>query len=1257
MAEVELSKEQQAVVDARDCSLLVAAAAGSGKTFVLVKRIMDRILDKIAPLDIDRLLIVTFTNAAAAEMRERIGNAIEKAIEKDPENMQLKKQAALLSSAQISTIDSFCMSVVKENYHALDIDPGFTIEDESVLALLRDDVLTELLDEEYTRATPEFMQLMASYTGHKDDEGVRSMIYKIRHYADSDPRPEDWLDRAEEALDEGFDENGVFDGILTESKALIKSLLSRVEAMRAIALSPLGPAPYDSTCDADRDYFNSLLCADTYEKLGEMLRTTAFSKMATISKKDIESGKILEEKKKAAADVRDEYKKKLGSLKERYYAGTPEQLQGQYDLTKGVTRELLRLTREFMKRCMAAQAERNAYGFSDVEHFAHQILCEKDEEGNIVPTAVAKEMKERFDEIMIDEYQDSSFMQEDILKAVSGEYGGIPNLFMVGDVKQSIYGFRKARPELFNRKYSEFTAEGEHRKIDLFKNFRSRQVVLDSVNVLLSALMKRDTAEIEYDEKAALHFGSAEFTKDEEKHATELMLIDKDLVELQEDSEGAEGANSREEIFDSSKDEKLSSARTTPMEREALAVGLRIKELEKEGFKLSDIAILVRTAKGVTEVFTKVLAKLGIPTCAETGSGFFAAVEIKKVLSYLKIIDNPCQDVAFAAVLYSHFVNMDAEEIAGIVADCGMKNGKRTGLLYDVARLAAAQGNKKLSGFFTVYDELCRASEHLNVHDLLDLLYERTGYKDLVSVMPQGDRRRGNLENLIQLAMTFENSSYAGVHDFLRYIERLEDSEKDFGEAPAESGEGQVRIMTIHKSKGLEFPVVFLSCMGRQFNDTDARDNLLCDQKLGVGIKCINLKKRTKDDGLKLRFLKKKKLMESRAEDVRTLYVALTRAKEKLIMTGTVDKMQQKIRTWAQRPLDDGALSYLDMSSAKNYVDFVAPKIFSGMEEDEISELFEAGTRTRRISGMCGTEEYSSGFVISCLWFAEEAAQKSLEGNGDDIHGSAGSEEDKETSLLQGFMDEIEARRSFVYPFKGKADAPVKVSVSELKLIAIHDTEEEKAVMLETPTAAVDDEPESNEEAKPAPAKERKGARGAERGTLYHEVLEKLQYMGDYSNAAACIESLDAEISRLMEEGFLEKDILDTVSVKRLVKFCMSSVGQRMIAAFKNGKLYREQQFVYGLTNEEYRRFSHSDADTDMVMLQGVIDAFFEENDGLVLVDYKTDKVVSDAAKELTERYSVQLELYAKALSALRKKPVKEKVIYSVSKDLVIAVE
>ncbi|MBO7336899.1 MAG: hypothetical protein J6U42_08190, partial [Lachnospiraceae bacterium] len=506
-------------------------------------------------------------------------------------------------------------------------------------------------------------------------------------------------------------------------------------------------------------------------------------------------------------------------------------------------------------------------------------------------------------------------------------------------------------------------------------------------------------------------------------------------------------------------------------------------------------------------------------TCAETGSGFFAAVEIKKVLSYLRIIDNPCQDVAFAAVLYSHFVNMDAEEVAKVVTGYGMKNGKRTGLLYDAARLAA-HDNKKLSEFFDVYDELCRASEHLNVHDLLELLYERTGYKDLVSVMPQGDRRRGNLENLIQLAVTFENSSYAGVHDFLRYIERLEDSEKDFGEAPAESGEGQVRIMTIHKSKGLEFPVVFLCCMGRQFNDTDARDNLLCDQKLGVGIKCINLKKRTKDDGLKLRFLKKKKLMESRAEDVRTLYVALTRAKEKLIMTGTVDKMQQKIRAWAQRPLDDGALSYLDMSSAKNYVDFVAPKIFSGMKEDEISELFKDGTRKRLISGMCGTEEYSARFVISCMWFAEEAAQKELEGSGDEDRGGAGAEEDKGTSLLEGFADEIEARRSFVYPFKAKADAPVKVSVSELKLIAIHDTEEEKAVMLKTPTEAVDDGPENGEEAKPAPPEERKGARGAERGTLYHEVLEKLQYTGDYSNAAACRESLETEISRLIEEGF-----------------------------------------------------------------------------------------------------------------------------------------
>ncbi len=1267
MAELKLTEEQKAVVDARDCSLLVAAAAGSGKTAVLVKRIIEKLTNKDKPVNLDRMLIVTFTKAAAAEMRERIGKALDKAVEENPLDENLRKQLAMLPTAQISTIDSFCMSVVKENYHSLMIDPGFRIEDESVLQLLAEDVLTEYLDEEYERDSDEFRHLLSSYTSHKDDAGVKELILSLYRYADSDPRPDEWLNRAEEDYSRSVEESSLPDYVFREAERVISDCMSM--CLRAVNIagnkSAKGPEPCLKALNADREMLEELLNAQNFDSLYESMRDKMnFPMMKGPTSKQFEEGLYSETLTNVVKAVRESYKDCLKTLKTDYFSCPLSETEAVYKKTAPAMLELIRLTREFSKRFDAEKADRNAYGFSDVAHFAHRILCTRNEDGEEVPTDTARSLAGRYDEIMIDEYQDSSFLQEYTLKAVSGEFGDIPNLFMVGDVKQSIYGFRKARPELFNRKYHEFEETGLHRKIDLSKNFRSRKCVLDSVNVIMSGIMHEDISEIEYDEKAALHFGSGAYTEDSDEYSTELMLIDSQASE--EEVENISRVYDLYERIDSSKDEKLSAAKTTAIEREALCTALKIKDMVANHFQVADgedengkkktrnvtyndFAVLIRSAREISEVFTRVFTKLHIPSAAETGTGFFDSTEVRKTLSFLRILDNPYQDIAFAAVLYSPFVSMNAEEVAELVVRYGDKSGKA---LYDCARLASADGNKKLERFFELYDRLIGESEYMTVHEVLERLYEAGGYKDIVSIQPQGDRRSGNLDQLVSIAKTYENSTFTGVHDFLRYVDRLMEGEKDFGEATSGTTEGCVRIMTIHKSKGLEFPVVFVCRMGGKFNKSDSKRKLIFDQDFGIGSNYIDVQKRTKQKTLKQSFLQNRKKHSDMAEEVRVLYVALTRAKEKLFMVGSVDKPCEKAMQW-QNALVDGSVTYSYLDKAGTYMDLVAPVVFSGLGEKEFA-AFENGSAETRLSRKCGTETFEATFKVSLIHFDETSAHTQLEGDTEyDLPGTEPC-----GSILEDpdIVDEINARKEFVYPYSEQAKAPVKVSVSELKMIAIHDMEEEKAVEVETLTKAEDGVTETAE-AEVSGVLAKKGISGAERGTLYHEVLEKIRYTGDYSNRTVCAESLASELQALISEGYLPKDIQETVSLKKLTAFCMSSIGQRMICAFKEGKLYREQPFVYGLSNEEFREFAHVKTATETVMLQGIIDAYIDEGDDLVLIDYKTDKVYADAVKELTERYSVQLELYARALSKLRGKPVKEKVIYSVAKNEVVVLD
>ncbi len=1270
MADVKLTVDQQKVVDAANCSLLVAAAAGSGKTAVLVKRIIERITDKEHPADVSRMLIVTFTRAAAAEMKDRIRKAIEEAVAANPSDLHLQQQSAAIINAQISTIDSFCMSVVRENFEELQIDPGFTTEDEAVGKLLEEDVLNRLFEDEYLRTAglsdDPFRILVRSFGAYNSDQAAKSLVLSLLHAANNTPDPYEWLDSLYPLLDTDFSKSPLYDEMMAETERVVRDALGMNAKAASLCNEIGGPSSYLPSLQKDEQILNHIIeVLPDYEAVRERINVD----YPPIGRKSKEDDPQLVEQVKG---IRDGYKKVIEGLASDYFYCSLEKHGEMREKSNVALKALIAETKEFLQRMDAAKRDNNAYSFSDIAHMAYRILCVK-KDGDVVPSETAKEMRKNYDAIMIDEYQDSSYLQEYILRSISGEYDGDPNLFMVGDVKQSIYSFRNARPELFNKKYADFTYDGDYRKIDLSMNFRSRKAVLDAVNIIMRGVMRADTAEIEYDKAAALYFGSGAYTDDTEMNDTEVILVAASGDEDEEEAPEDIGEN----------DISLSRGVRDKQYDEAIATGRRILELMDEKFQVSDkpaadgskrtrdlrygdIAVLVPKNKNVSDRFINAFGSLGIPVQAENSTGFFGAVEIEKVMAFLRVLDNPYGDIPMAAVLYSDFAGFTAHDMAHLKACYGRKteSGHQRSL-YEMVKISAGEGDEKACGLIALLTRMREEASFCTVHEIVEKLYEITGYKDAVTVLPGGDRRAANLDYLVSLAKKYENSSYAGLHDFLRYIDRLLERDEDMGEAAGDAVTDCVRICTIHKSKGLEYPVVFLCCSGGQFNLRESSDSVLIDERLGLVSVCVDTEKKVKQKTAGRVVMSHKKRRAAIAEKARNLYVALTRAREKLIIVGTTSNPEKTMTKAANSVLVNGALSYSAMSTANKFFDMILPLIFSGANDSLISNILENGSGVRLMSVDIEDQHFASTFRIKCVRPAADVKGEDT-GEADSPAESVKAEDvktgkvpesqenerdDSSFAFSPEMQAEIEKRKDYVYPRLSEAKAPMRVSVSELKHRAIDMLEEGGELQdFENPGGSVHDKNRSRKEADDSAKK------GALRGTLYHEVFEKLQYTGDYSTYTTAKEVIKQEVDRLISEGFLPADIMDTVRIATLTAFVMSSIGQEMIAAFKAGKLHREQAFVYGLTPEDYQRLSGYNDKTDRVMIQGIIDAYFETPDGLVIVDYKTDHINSDAAVELTKKYRVQLELYGKALADITEKPVIRRVLYSVSKDMVIEV-
>ena len=1275
---VSWTTEQQQVIDLRNRNILVSAAAGSGKTAVLVERIVKIITDKNHPVDIDHLLIVTFTNAAAAEMRERIGNAIEKALDEQPGNEHLLRQLTLIHNAQITTIDSFCLYVVRNHFHEIDLEPNFRIGDEGELKLLREDVLGRVLEQNYEEPSEAFSDFVEGYASGRTDAALNEMILQLYEFSRSYPWPEKWLDsfvgiyRIEnrEELDRAewlapLTQNIRF--VLKDCEQLLKQAL-------AVTQQDDGPDMYEKAVRSDLEKYESLSKLTSFCELSGALSDIKYDRLASSRGFEGDPDKL-----ELVKSLREQAKDVVKKLCKQYFFCSPEMMIEQLERTEPMLEEVVRLTKQFADEFAAAKRRKNLVDFHDVEHFALQILVDEETEK---AKKTAEEFRDTFEEIMIDEYQDSNEVQETLLRSISREERGENNIFMVGDVKQSIYRFRLARPELFMKKYDSYSLEeSTTQRIDLHKNFRSREEVLTCTNDIFYKIMVRSLGNVEYDAEAALYPGasypvSADFTP-------EILLADSN-DELLEDTELSDKKTLEAKIV---AEEIRHLMKTQPVTDKATG--------ELRAARYSDIVILLRSLSGWADSLVEVLNGNGIPAHTVSSTGYFSTVEVQTVLSMLRLLDNPRQDIPMAAVLRSPMAGLTDEELAvlrledgsvpfheavlelaeGLYEEDGQKeiSDSEADSEADQKQGRNADGKKeddiettahrKLLKFYKKYRQLRQLVPDTPIHELIEIILRETGYGHYVAAMPAGSRRTANLNMLLEKAAAYEKTSYKGLFHFVRYIDELQKYDVDFGEADmVGENEDVVRIMSIHKSKGLEFPIVIVSGMGKNFNKQDTRSKMVLHPELGIGLDYMDGKKRIKSPTIAKKAIAKQIELENLGEELRVLYVALTRAKEKLILTGTLKDAPEKLEFFRQQAnlskAADRPLSYLTREGASGYLDWILPAVLS----------------------------YGDKYPVRIVEAAElvlDEVENQLEQN-EDLTERIEEIEAADTQLV----GQLKQRFSQRYPYQVDVLRKNKYSVSELKHRAMREkfeAEQEETIpaFLEEPvTPTIPLFIQRQEKITPDQNVSGQGVqvnRGALRGTAVHRVMECY----DFTSEKSVQEQMDA----MEKEEKITADMRTLVKERIVADFVSSETGKRMALAQRMGALYREKPFVMGFTEEELERYGfgagaqmiENEAQTenaqqeimsenvsqenhmheeDLTLIQGIIDVFWIEDDGITVLDYKTDRV--DTAQELIDRYATQLKLYADALErvfATRKLKVKEILIYSFRLEKLISIE
>ena len=1216
------TKEQLRAIHEKDSNILVAAAAGAGKTAVLVERIINKIIND--GVDIDKLLVVTFTNAAASEMRERIYLAISKELDKGDDAKNILRQMTLLEKSSITTMHSFCLEVIRNNFSEIDIDPNFRIADKTEIELIKAETLNELFEEEYEEEKIELMELLESYGGSKDDRLIQEMVLKLYHFIQSNPWPKKWLNDMTNLmkvdLDEDFSNTIWGDVILENIKVDLEGVRDNIK--KAIAIIRTDSTLNDKFFKLYSEDFITIdemikLISDKndlnrWDKFYNSVNDIDFKSLPKISSKL----EFDEEKKELVHGIRNEAKDVVKDIKEKCVTSYSKDIIEDINKVYPIMKYLVYLVEAFMDKYEEKKHKKNIADFGDLEHYCLQILTKKDENGDFIPSDIAKAYKDKFEEILVDEYQDSNDIQETIISMISRECRNTPNVFMVGDVKQSIYRFRQANPELFLEKYNSYKNDSSslYRKIQLFKNFRSKEVVIDSVNFIFEQVMSKNVGDLDYTKDEALNFGAI-FNQNNETDVEEFTELH--LIETKDTIKDEETTSDEEDIYDN-------------VQCEAKVVGKRILELtnsenpymvydkhsgEYRKAEFRDIVILLRTVKKWSETFVKELQNMGIKAFADTDEGFFKTVEILVVISFLQIIDNPIQDIPMLSVLRSPIIGLTANELADIRAfnkDVSIFEAVNQYVNKKREEKELKTTIQKLEKFIGYYNDLKEKSWYMPTDELIWELYNKTGYYAMVGAMSRGEQRKANLMILFEKAKQFEKTSYKGLFNFINFLDKLKNNSSDIASASIlGENDNVVRIISIHKSKGLEFPIVFLSGCGKKVNLRDTAQSIIFHQKLGFGPDVVDYYRRISwPSALKLA-IREQITKETLSEEMRILYVALTRAREKLIITGSVDNIEKKLNKWqGMTNAEKDNISSYEIKKGRSFLDWIVPAV---LRHENANEFFD---------------ELPLGFELNSNIIQSNSKWKVFLVNKNEILEDAKVIEKRITELQQKLIHleetekespdiskEILDKLNWKYKYSGIELIPSKISVTDIKNI---NKKEPNKIIIK----------------KPQFLEEKEGLEAAKRGTIIHLVMQHINLKDN---------NIQNQINEMIKKDLITDVEAKSIDIDKIERFLDSSLGERIKKATN---VYREVPFFVTMPCNKLYKIENENIDEEII-LQGVIDCYFEEDDYLVLIDYKSDYVKDEnSMEEIKERYRDQVTNYKNVLEKLTQKKVKYQYIY-----------
>ena len=1201
MAEVKWTNEQLQAIQEKDSNILVAAAAGSGKTAVLVERIIHKIIDE--QMDIDKILVVTFTNAAASEMRERILEAIYKKLEENPENVHLQRQIILLNKASICTIHSFCLDVIHNHFYEIDLPSNFKIADTAEIDLLKQEVLDDLFEQKYTENDKDFIELLENYTNYRGDEALQELVLKIYKFIQSSPFPIKWLQEKLELLKiEDKDISQTIWGklIIQAVEDDIQESIIQLETVKSkMALYPEMTKFYQKICE-DLIILKDLQNYNSWDELYIKLLNFNFSKWPV-------DKKVTNDLKEDSKEIRDKVKKHIKEKTAKLLSCSQEQAVKDLKIITPILEKLANLVTEFTKNFAEKKKEKNCIDFNDIEHFALKILL--DENNN--PTEVAKKYKEKFEEIAIDEYQDSNLVQEAILTSISKGN----NIFMVGDVKQSIYKFRQARPELFLQKYDEYKNKEEktqedNLKIQLFRNFRSRQNILNITNLVFESIMSKELGDINYNENEYLNYGANYTEPEEAKNCAGIAELD--IIDLKEDEsitafEGEEDEEEQERVEDDVLEAKFVANKI----QELLNSNYMVFD-KKQGYRKirpKDIVILLRATSNLSPIYEKELSDLELPVFSDTSGTYLDTVEIQTILSVLKIIDNPLQDIPLVVVLRSSICNFTDNDLITIrLTD---RNCNFYEALIKTRLICDGDLKNKIESFLEKLEKWKSISQYMPLDEFIWQIYLDTGYYQYVGLLPNGAMRQANLKTLFEKAKQYEKASFKGLFNFIQFIDKLKKQNGDLASAKLiGENEDVIRIMSIHKSKGLEFPVVFLCNSHKKFNMQDLNDNILLHQDIGFGPTIMDTTRKIKYSSIAKDAIKLKMKQETLSEEQRILYVALTRAKEKLYITGRSKDfnkyVQDKNKVLEMYESENIKLDAKLMKKANSYLEWIM-----------YVYLFNQG-RTITLKG----EQYKLSDIITlnvsnkkdllkALAKEEVVEQIDLKEKIEQILKNKSEEENKKSE--QALKELLEWKYDYIVD----TTLPTKSSVTKIK--------QEKIKLEEMLKGIESEEVEYKKSYTPKFMQEDKKISSAEKGTLVHLCIQRLDERKDYES-----KDIQNMILNLVEKEIITQNEADAIDVNLIYQYTKSQLFEELRQA---KEVHKEQPFYINIPAKDV--VSEAGNSKKNILVQGIIDLYYiDKNDNLVLIDFKTDYISQEpnAKEKILDKYKVQLEIYKTAL-------------------------